>query len=392
MGRSLGDCCLNDGNVLLFTSGLNRILAWDPASGLVTAESGVSLDALLNIAVPAGWFVPVTPGTRFVSLGGCLANDVHGKNHHCAGTFGKYVNRFQLRRSDGSRLLCSREENPEWFQATIGGLGLTGLIEWIELQLKPILNSWIDTEIIRYGGVDEFFALNDESAGSHEYVVAWLDTAAGRGRNRGLFIRGNHNQDSGRSERIAPSGPSVSVPLLPPVSLLNHWTVRSFNSFYYWARSQKQASHSPLGPFFYPLDAVGSWHRVYGPAGLIQWQGLVPDRDAVREVLRLVDKIGGSSLAVMKVMGDTPAPGLLSFSGGGTTMALDFPRTRRVLEMLTILDDVVAEAGGRIYAAKDARMSGEHYRRFYPQWTQLLPFIDPKFSSSFWRRVTAGAS
>ena len=391
MGRSMGDCCLNDGNVLLTTAGLNRFLAWDPGSGLLRAESGVSLDALLNLTVPAGWFAPVTPGTRFVSLGGCVANDVHGKNHHCAGTFGKHVTRLQLRRSDGSRLVCSREENPAWFQATIGGLGLTGLIEWVELQLRPIINSWIDSEIIRYGGVDEFFALNDESVAGYEYVVAWLDTVAGRGRNRGLFIRGNHNQDSARSTRLAPSGPSVSVPIMPPISLLNHWTMRGFNSLYYWAHFREKAFPASMGTFFYPLDVVGAWHRVYGPSGLLQWQGLVPDRDAVREILRLADKMGGSSLAVMKVMGDGPAPGLLSFSGRGTTIALDFPRSPRVLRMLPQLDQVVAEVGGRLYPAKDARMSGQHYRQYYPQWTELLPFIDPKFSSSFWRRVTAGA-
>ena len=387
MGRSLGDSCLNDGNVILSARGMNRVLSWDPETGRLAAEAGITLDAILQFSVPAGWFMPVTPGTRFVTLGGAVANDVHGKNHHCAGAFGGHVIRFQLRRSDGSQMLCSPEENPDWFRATIGGLGLTGLMEWIEIQLKPIVNSWIDSETIRYGSVDDFFALNEESAATHEYVVAWVDTLSPRGLGRGLFIRGNHNADRERTERVAPGRPVVTVPFLPPVSLLNRWTLKAFNSAYYWARPAKKVTATPLGPFFYPLDSIGAYHRIYGPAGMIQWQGLMPERSAVREILRAASRMGGSFLSVMKVMGDEASRGLLSFSGAGTTVALDFPYSREVLEKLPRLDEILAEAGGRLYPAKDARMSGQNYRRFYPQWQQMERFIDPKFSSSFWRRV-----
>jgi hypothetical protein len=387
MGRSLGDSCLNDGNALLSTRGLSRIIAFDRETGRLTAEAGITFDAILRFAVPQGWFLPVTPGTRFVTLGGAVANDVHGKNHHCAGTFGDHVLRFELRRSDGSRLLCSAKENEAWFRATIGGLGLTGLIEWVEVQLKPIVNSWIDSEMIRYGDMNEFYALNEESVGGHDYVVAWTDTLSGKGR--GLFIRGNHNRDPQRRELKAPSGPWIGVPAVFPFSVLNRGTIKAFNSVLYWVRPSRTKSVVALRPFFYPLDVLGAYHRIYGPGGMIQWQGLIPTREAAHEVLAASTEVGGSFLSVLKVMGDREPAGLMSFSGKGVTIALDFPYTRNVMEKLPRLDDIVAAAGGRLYPAKDARMSGANFRRYFPQWQELLPFIDPRFSSSFWRRVTA---
>jgi hypothetical protein len=388
LGRSLGDCCLNDGNALLTTSGLDRILSFDPATGRLAAEAGISFDAIMRLTIPQGWFLPVTPGTRFITLGGGIANDVHGKNHHCAGTFGSHVIRFELRRSDGSRMLCSADENPDWYHATIGGLGLTGIIEWAEVQLKPIVNSYIDAETIRYGDVSEFYALNDESADKYEYLVAWVDTLSSKGLGRGLFMRGNHNTDPERKREV-PTGPHITVPWVLPFSALNRGTLKLFNNTFYSARPAKQAQVTPLRPFFYPLDSIGAYHRIYGPGGMVQWQGLAPSRDAVREVLAASADVGGSFLTVMKVMGDQESAGLLSFSGAGVTIALDFPYSRKVLETLPRLDAIVAACGGRLYPAKDARMSGEHFRKFYPQWQELLPFIDPRFSSSFWRRVTA---
>ena len=388
MGRSLGDCCLNDGNGLLAARGMNKVISFDAATGRLTAEAGMTFDEIARLAIPQGWFLPVTPGTRFVTIGGAVANDVHGKNHHCAGTFGCHVVRFELRRSDGTRLACSQEENADWFRATIGGLGLTGLIEWVEVQLKSIVNSYIDSEAIRYGDVDDFYALNVESTAKYEYAVAWVDTLSRRGLGRGIFMRGNHNTDRERTERKAPSGPHVSVPFILPVSLLNRWTLKAFNQVFYWGKPAVKKAVVPLEPFFYPLDAIGAYHRIYGPKGMIQWQGLVPSRDAVREILTIATRIGGSFLSVMKVMGDHPRAGLLSFSGPGVTIALDFPYDRKVLEMLPQLDAIVAACGGRLYPAKDARMSGAHFRKFYPDWEGLLPFVDPRFSSSFWRRVT----
>jgi FAD/FMN-containing dehydrogenase len=399
MGRSYGDSCLNDGQALLSTRGLDKLISFDAESGHLVAETGVSFDAILAFAIPRGWFLPVTPGTRFVTLGGAIANDVHGKNHHCAGTFGHHTVRFQLLRSDGSRLICSREENQDWFKATVGGLGLTGLIEWAEVRLKPIVNSWIDSETIRYGDLDDFYALSADSEGRYDYLVAWVDSLAQgslekkRGVGRGLFVRGNHNRDPLRKDLVVPRAPGISVPVDPPFGLINRLTLRMFNAAYYRAMlGARQSAVVPLAKFFYPLDAIGMWNRIYGRKGLIQWQALIPltCRDLVREILAASASSGsGSFLTVMKVMGEMPPAGLLSFSGRGVTIALDFPYDPALLQLLERFDEMVADAGGRLYPAKDARMSGVHFRRYYPQWETFLPFIDPKFSSSFWRRVMA---
>ncbi len=392
MGRSYGDLCQNDGNTLLSTRGLDRVIAFDHRAGRIAAEAGITLDAILRLAVPRGWFLPVTPGTRFVTLGGAIANDVHGKNHHRAGTFGHHVTRFQLRRSDGSQLLCSAQQNSDWFRSTVGGLGLTGLIEWGEVQLKPIVNSWVDAESVRFGGLDEFYALSSESEANYEYLVAWIDSLAVRRLGRGVFLRGNHNADTHRTERLPARKHSLTVPDVVPVNLLNRHTIQLFNRAYYWVKNARRSTSTiHFEPFFYPLDAIGSWNRLYGPAGMLQWQALIPlaARDATREILAMAARSGsGSFLTVMKVMGSHPAAGLLSFSGRGLTIAFDFPNHAGSRKLLSRLDQVVAEAGGRLYPAKDAAMSGEHFRQFYPQWTNLLPYLDPRFSSSFWRRVT----
>lgn len=388
MGRSFGDVCLNDGNALLTTRNLNRILSFDEESGRLVAEAGATFDDIQRMSIPKGWFLPVTPGTRYISLGGAIGNDVHGKNHHCAGTFGNHVLRFELRRSDGGSLICSAQENPDWFRATIGGLGLTGLILWAEVQMKPIVNSLIDSEVIRYGDVDEFYALNDESVKNFEYAVAWVDTLSSKGLGRGLFIRGNHNKDPERTERKASPSRLFTVPFVLPVSILNSATLKAFNTVFYHKGRSRQSKVTPLGPFFYPLDSIGAYHRLYGPGGIIQWQGLVPSKEAAREILAFSSKLGGSFLTVMKVMENFGPVGLLSFSGNGVTIALDFPYSKKVIDLLPKLDEIVAAAGGRLYPAKDARMSGEHFRQYFPQWQELVPFIDPKFSSSFWRRVT----
>ena len=388
MGRSFGDVCLNDGNALLTTRNLNRILSFDEETGRLVAEAGATFDEIQRTSIPKGWFLPVTPGTRYVSLGGAIGNDVHGKNHHCAGTFGHHVIRFELRRSDGSSLVCSAQENPDWFRATIGGLGLTGLIVWAEFQMKPIVNSLIDSETIRYENVDEFYRLNDESVKNFEYAVAWVDTLSTQGLGRGLFIRGNHNKDPERKQRKASSGTIFTVPMVLPFSVLNSVTLKMFNDVFYNVRPSRQSKTAGLGPFFYPLDSIGAYHRLYGPGGIIQWQGLVPSKEAAREILAFSGKLGGSFLTVMKVMENFGQAGLLSFSGNGVTIALDFPYSKKVIELLPKLDEIVAAAGGRIYPAKDARMSGQHFRQFFPQWQELVPFIDPRFSSSFWRRVT----
>jgi FAD/FMN-containing dehydrogenase len=394
LGRSYGDSCLNDGGVLLDTRRLDHLIEFDRDTGVLRCEAGVSLDAILELLAPQGWFPPVTPGTRFVTIGGAIANDVHGKNHHRAGTFGRFVERFELLRSDGRRTICSAVENADLFRATIGGLGLTGLITWAEIRMKRVASERIDRESVRFGGLDEFFELTRVSDESFEYTAAWIDSLArGRRLGRGLFLRGNHAAAGDRGSTARTRG-WLSVPCNAPGFLLNRTSIRLFNTLYYRRqrnRLSRRTAH--YGPFFHPLDSIGNWNRLYGRRGFLQYQCLVPHRTA-REALRsLLERIAvkgeASFLAVLKVFGDLPSPGMLSFPRPGVTLALDFPnRGARTFELLNVLDDIVAGCGGRVYPAKDARMSAASFRRYYPEWTEFARHVDPRFSSGFWRRVT----
>jgi FAD/FMN-containing dehydrogenase len=392
-GRSYGDVCLNDGGALIDVRPLNRLVAFDAVGGRITCEAGVLLSEILEIAVPRGWFLTVTPGTQFVTVGGAIANDVHGKNHHRAGSFGCHVYRFELLRSDGSRLICSATENQDWFRATVGGLGLTGLITWAEIQLKPIVTPFMEQEVIKFAGLDEFYTLSDESDGGFEYTVAWVDClATGRHLGRGHFIRGNHS-------KVKPSRPGndpkarLGIPVDIPFSVVNRLSLKLFNWIYFHRQMRRtRASTVHYAPFFYPLDSIPGWNRMYGPRGFVQYQCVIPHengRAAIQEILTRISRAKmGSFLAVLKVFGDTPSPGLLSFSSPGVTLALDFPvATAGTLGLLNELDDITCSAGGKVYPAKDARMSAGHFERYFPNWRQLVAYMDPRFSSGFWRRV-----
>ncbi len=390
-GRSYGDSCLNADAGLIEMRGLDRFIEFDAQSGKLICESGVLLADVLKLTVPKGWFVPVTPGTRFVTIGGAIANDVHGKNHHHAGAFCRHVRRFELLRSDGSRLICSDDQNSEWRDATVGGLGLTGVITWAEIALRRIANVWMDVESIRFNNVDEFFALCAESDDDYEYTVAWVD-CLGRGRNlgRGLLQRANHATADVTGKKR--STRRLSIPCTPPVSLVNNVSLRLFNTAYYHLHSSarhRQLQHYET--FFYPLDAVAHWNRLYGPHGFYQYQCVVTEnpRDAIAALLEAIARSGlGSFLAVLKLFGALPSRGMLSFPREGATLALDFPnRGERLERLFRELDAIVAGAGGCIYPAKDGRMPGALFRAGYPRWQQFSQFIDPRFSSSFWRRV-----
>jgi FAD/FMN-containing dehydrogenase len=393
-GRSYGDSCLNDGGLLLDTAGLDRLIAFDKVAGVLRCEAGVTLADILALIVPQGWFLPVVPGTRWVSVGGAIANDIHGKNHHRAGTFGAHVVRLELLRSSGDRLVCSPEEHPDLFRATVGGLGLTGLILWAEIRLKRIPGDAIDLEQVRFRSLDEFFELA-ESDQAYEYTVAWVDCLArGRRLGRGIFMRGDHTWWSGS----APSplaGARLRVPCDAPTGLLNRATLGAFNELYYRRHLRaRRRSVVPYTAFFFPLDAVDDWGRLYGPEGFLQYQCVVPDQPEERVIREIFERMAGSSeapsLAVLKRFGDVPSPGLLSFPRPGLTLAVDFAfRGRRTLALLEQLDQVVRNAGGAVYPAKDARMSPESFRRFFPEWERFAIHIDPRFSSSFWRRVQA---
>jgi FAD/FMN-containing dehydrogenase len=396
LGRSYGDSCLNDGGTLLDTTGLDHLIEFDPESGLLRCEAGLSLAAILRLMVPRGWFLPVTPGTKFVTVAGAVANDIHGKNHHRAGTFGRHVSRFELLRSDGQRLICSPHENEPLFRATIGGLGLTGLITWVELSLKPIRSDRIERESIKFASLDEFLELTRDSDERFEYTVAWIDClASGANLGRGIFFRGNHATVG--STPLRPGRPArLSVPFHAPNFVLGSWTVRAFNTVYYRRQTRKTVADSVhYDPFFYPLDSVNHWNRLYGRRGFLQYQFVVPvdgGLEATRRVLARIAASGeGSFLAVLKVFGDAPRPGLLSFPAPGFTLALDFAqRGSSTTRLLDSLDRIVLDHGGRLYPAKDARMSSAAFEASFPAWRDFARLIDPAFSSSFWRRVTLG--
>ena len=330
----------------------------------------------------------------FVTVGGAIANDVHGKNHHRAGTFGCHVRSFELLRSDGARWFCSAEQNADWFRATIGGLGLTGFITWAEMQLKSIGSCYLQTESIRCANLDEFFHVSAECDEIYEYTVAWVDCLArGKALGRGLFLCGNHM--AGKvSQPFSKKRRHIAFPFQPPFSIVNRASLKAFNWFYYHRQRKSHQSNTVYyEPFFYPLDAIGQWNRMYGRRGFMQYQCLVPKERsdvAVREMLDRISAAGkGSFLAVLKAFGDRPSPGLLSFPRAGITLALDFPNEgKTTFDLLNGLDNIVRAAEGRVYPGKDARMSPESFAAYYPHWKDLTQYRDSRFSSSFWRRVT----
>jgi FAD/FMN-containing dehydrogenase len=397
-GRSYGDVCLNGGGTLLLTRGLDRFIGFDPVAGVLECEAGVLLSDIIELTLPHGWFPAVTPGTALVTVGGAIANDVHGKNHHRVGSFGHHVIEFELQRSDGLTLRCAPDCNAEWFGATIGGLGLTGLIRKAHLQLRRVPGVWIAGDSQRFANLDAFFELAQSSDAEYEYTVAWLDCAsAGSKLGRGIFMRGNHVQhDAALPRSRAPR----TLPFTPPVSPINAFSVRLFNELYFRRpAAQAAAARWHYQPFLFPLDGLLNWNRMYGPRGFYQYQCVLPgtvvdEANALQEMLRRIAISGlGSFLAVLKKFGDLPSLGLLSFPRPGVTLALDFPnRGESTLRLLEELDSITREAGGAVYPAKDARMSALSFQQYFPRWQQLRPFMDPKFSSSFWRRVSASTT
>ncbi|QEP42188.1 FAD-binding oxidoreductase [Ectothiorhodospiraceae bacterium BW-2] len=393
-GRSYGDSCLNPNGYALPTRQLNHFIDFNPQTGLLSCEAGVLLDAILQLTLPQGWFLSVTPGTRFVTVGGAIANDVHGKNHHKVGSFGHHVTELELLRSDNSRSLCTPTHQAALFRATLGGLGLTGLITRATLQLRPVHNPWLAAETVRFSDLGHFFELAAESDRDYEYTVAWIDCASqGKRLGRGLFMRGNHAPAQSAAPPCYRSR-SATFPLTPPLSLVNQLSLTLFNQLYYHKQwSERVAMVQHYEPFFYPLDGILEWNRLYGPKGFYQYQCVIPMQgsyEAVRELLQTISASGmGSFLAVLKVCGEIAPAGLLSFPLAGATLALDFPNRGAALERLfERLDTIVSHYGGRLYPAKDGRMPAALFQQGYPEWQLFSQWLDPHFSSAFWRRVT----
>lgn len=389
MGRSYGDVCLNPNRTLWITTGLDHFISFDEDTGRLACEAGVLLRDIQRLAIPRGWALPVTPGTQMVTVGGAIANDVHGKNHHVLGTFGHHLQHVKLLRTDGSIIECGPHLQPDWFAATVGGMGLTGVIVEVEVQLRQVSGPWLDTETIPYASLDEFFELADTSEANWEHTVSWIDCVSGEGA-RGIFMRGNPARVG---EGRMPKGRRRTVPFVPPFSLINRLSLRPFNIAYYNLKKRRAGpAVAHYEPFFYPLDNLNEWNRLYGPKGFFQYQSLFPrerSEDAVHFMLKEIARSGdGSFLGVLKTFGNREPVGMMSFPRPGVTLALDFPnRGNRTQKLFERLDAIVREAGGRIYMAKDARMPRDLFESGYPRLNEFVQYRDPGISSGLSRRL-----
>lgn len=392
LARSYGDSSLAP--TILRTTALDCCLAFDSDKGMLTCQAGVSLDRILQVIVPRGWFLPVTPGTRYVTIGGAIAADVHGKNHHHDGCFSEFVSSIDILTGNGEIVRCSPSEHPELFHATCGGMGLTGIILAASLRLTPIKTSFIAQTTIKAPDLESAlaaFAENDRT----RYSVAWIDCVTqGKGLGRSLLMLGEHLGDGASLEPH--SVPRLTMPLDLPEAALNHYSISLFNTLYY-QRIRKTISRNTVhyAPFFYPLDSIRNWNRMYGQRGFTQYQFVIPrsaGTHAVRQILKRIADFGqGSFLAVLKSMGPSNR-NLLSFPLDGYTLALDFKYSLELLPLLNELDAMVLDHGGRLYLAKDARMSAATFRSSYASWESFQQVREAwgaigKFSSLQSRRI-----
>lgn len=406
MGRSYGAAAQNAGGlvVLMDEGGDSKgpDILMDASTGIIDVSAGVSLDAILRYSVPRGWFVPVTPGTRFVTIGGAIASDVHGKNHHVDGSFGDHVVSISLMLADGSVEVLDPVSRPEWFWATVGGMGLTGIILRAKIAMLPIQSSRMKVETQRLPDFDSVCDAMDAGGDDDEYrySVCWVDLlATGKHMGRGVLTRGNHAlPDDGPFDDPLEYDPRlrVSAPGWAPNGLLNKFTIKAFNEAWYRkAPSERSVGLESIAAFFHPLDGVNNWNRLYGRQGFIQYQFIVPldRRDVLRDVIGKFSEAGvGSFLAVLKRMGaHNAAP--LSFPTEGWTLTLDIAAgTRGLPDLLSTVDALVLDAGGRHYLAKDSHVSPSAVRRGYPrlpEWQTVRDQMDPvgRWKSDLSRRL-----
>ncbi len=388
-GRSYGDCALAASGTGVETRRLDRFVAFDRAAGVVECEAGVTLASVLDVVVPAGWTLPVMPGTLEVSVGGAIANDVHGKNHERAGTFGRHVLAFELLRSDGSRTACT--PGMPLFNLTLGGLGLTGFVTRARLALAPLPSTRVDADTQAFHSVAEFVALSDTAHATHEFSVGWFDAYSWRnGRLRGVLQRANYASPG--ATPAAPRATARRLPLQLASPALTPWAIRRFNDVYHWSQTRPGRQRVDFRRYLFPLDALAGWNRLYGAQGFYQLQCALPmEALAGLDVLlaRIAAAREGSFLAVLKRFGALRSPSPMSFPLPGVTLALDFRnRGASTARLLADAAAIVADHGGRIYAAKDATMPGTLFRAAYPAWTTLEAARDPRLQSRFWQRVT----
>jgi len=405
LGRSYGDAALNENHSVLLETQFDRLLAFDPATGVLECEGGVSFEDLLQFLLPRGYFLPVTPGTKFVTVGGAIAADVHGKNHHRDGSIANFVEQFDLLIADGTVLTCSRTENTDAFWATLGGMGLTGVILSARMKMRKVTSAYLSVDYQKAPNLDaalELFARNDKD---YEYSVAWIDCLARHGAmGRSVLMRANHAKMEEMSETqhhnlfAPPRKKKRAVPFYLPGLAVSPMSVRLFNHFYY--KQPPGWRLADYDSFFYPLDAISNWNRGYGRRGFFQYQAVFPLETARACLMELLEKLSSarsaSFLAVLKTMGPASG-GMLSFPMPGQTLALDIPnRGTQTVDLLRQLDAIVLRHGGRVYLAKDACMTAESFRAMYPragEFEKVKASLDPqnRFSSSLSRRLGIGA-
>ena len=390
MGRSYGDSA--NARKVLGTSYCNHFIEFDEQAGKLTAEAGITLREILNVIVTKGWFLPVTPGTSYVTLGGAIASDVHGKNHHISGTFGQHVTSLNLALGNGEFMTASKHENADLFHATCGGMGLTGVIISATIQLIPIRSSFINQKTIKADCIEaacELFEDNNNAT----YSVAWIDCLAkGRNLGRSVLILGEHAKEGGLEIELKES---ITVPFNTPSALLNSMTMKAFNSAYWQKAKDKRHQTVQLMPYFYPLDAIGHWNKLYGKAGFLQFQCVVPKSDGVANMRKLLTEVTnsgeGSFLAVLKQFGKAN-DNLLSFPTEGYTLALDFKLNASTMQTVRRLEAMVLDMGGRLYLTKDAVMQETTFKATYLNWEKFEAVREQygaigKFSSAQSKRL-----
>ncbi len=392
-GRSYGDASLLDsGGTTLLTGRLNRMLSFDSDTGVLRAEAGVRLREILEAFVPRGWFLPVTPGTKEVTLGGAVAFDIHGKNHHRDGGISNFVREIELLTAGGKTVTCGPEQNADLFWATVSGAGLTGIITEVALELRPIETAYVAERTLKADNLEDAFQLFEEHEPDYLYSVAWIDCLASGdslGRSHLMFGRHATPDELTAKQRRGLLGYEpdhlASLPFDLPEGALSEYTVKAFNALYY-ARQRRRDKQEVVGidPFFYPLDAIGDWNRMYGESGFVQFQCVLPmekSYDGLKEILAEVQESGlASFLAVLKRMGP-PDGGLLTFPTEGYTLALDIPRRDGLESLLRSLHEITTRRGGRVYLAKDAYLQPDTFREMYPaleEWLEVKRRVDPE--------------
>lgn len=392
LGRSYGDVGLFSEGCVKTAAHRDLMISFDPKESVLHCQGGVTIGDIIEVFMPKGFFPPVVPGTKFVTVAGAIANDIHGKNHHLRGSFGCHVREIEIWRSDRGRLLLSPTQNTELFYATMGGIGLTGVILSAKIQLLRIGSRWIEQVHHVMRGFSEFLEL-DEASQTNEYTVAWIDSTAPLSQmGRGIYMRGDHSAqvDSDLVRYDARVQQSWRIPIEPPFSLVNAWTTPLLNFAFLkkeWRRVH--TFRSEYDPFFFPLDKIVAWNKAFGRRGFFQYQFVADASECVPSVLKEIKRVHtGSFVTVLKRFGQQSSGGWLSFPKPGLTLTLDFPNTGKpILELMNRLDNIVRDHGGRVYLAKDARMSREMFTSGYPDWKRYQSFIDPQLSSSMWRRL-----